>query len=163
MKNTSLQKPLEIEVLNSIKQTYLIRFAFTETALEEGSIWEFEEIQFDYKPTLSEIKGFVNNFFNMQCDKEIASDFVYEDMHVWLSTENQFNYKAAWDLAFQTNGGNLPLKFKFGSNEEPIYKTFVKIEDLQNFYIQSITYIDQVLNKYWEIKNGIDWSKYEIE
>ena len=30
-------------------------------------------------------------------------------MNIWLSSENQFNYKVAYDLALQTNGANLPI------------------------------------------------------
>jgi hypothetical protein len=40
-------------------------------------------------------------------------------MPVWLSTENQFNYKAAFDLATQTGGKSLPVTFKFGSTNNP--------------------------------------------
>ena len=40
-------------------------------------------------------------------------------MPVWLSSENQFNYKAAYDLAVQTGGATLPVTFKFGTDEVP--------------------------------------------
>ena len=51
------------------------------------------------------------------------------DAPVWLSTENQYNYKAAYDLAVQTGGETLPVTFKFGSDEQPEYHTFEKLDE----------------------------------
>ena len=39
---------------------------------------------------------------------------IWNNKRIWLSSENQFNYKVAYDLALQTNGANLPIIFKFG-------------------------------------------------
>jgi hypothetical protein len=83
-------------------------------------------------------------------------------MQVWLSSENQFNYKAAYDLAIQTNGANLPIKFKFGSTEDPIYYTFESIGDLQDFYISAMNFINTTLNEGWNKKDSINWEDYKI-
>ena len=50
-------------------------------------------------------------------------------MTVWLTMEDQFNYKAAYDIAVQSNGKLLPT-FKFGTTENPIYHKFEDLEDL---------------------------------
>lgn len=84
-------------------------------------------------------------------------------MSVWLSTENQFNYKAAYDLAVQTSGFSLPIIFKFGTTEEPIYYTFEDMETFNDFYIKAMTYINTQLSEGWVFKDSIDWSVYNIE
>ena len=80
---------------------------------------------------------------------------------VWLSTENQFNYKAAYDLAVQTNGANLPQVFKFGSTENPEYYKFETVEELTDFYIKATTYINQCLAVGWAKKDSINWDEYQ--
>lgn len=84
-------------------------------------------------------------------------------MSVWLSSENQFNYKAAYDLAVQTGGQNLPIVFKFGATDEPVYHTFSTVEELSDFYLKAMTYINTVLAEGWAEKDAIDWEKYKIE
>jgi len=84
-------------------------------------------------------------------------------MKIWLSTENQFNYKAAYDLAVQTNGSNLPIVFKFGTTNSPIYYTFETLEDLTNFYTSAMSYINTTLVEGWKEKDNINWESYKIE
>ena len=87
---------------------------------------------------------------------------VYNGVQVWLSSENQFNYKAAYDLAIQTNGKSLPVVFKFGTEDEPVYKQFNTLNELTNFYSQTMTYVQNTLAKGWQVKDSIDFSKYRI-
>lgn len=114
---------------------------------------------------LNGIKNLIINYYNSLCDKEILSGFTYEDVPVWLSTENQTNFKAAYDLAVQMQGenGTLPLKFKFGTDKEPVYRVFDNLPELTQFYTSAIGYIRSTLEKYWDIKDEINWSKYEIK
>ena len=79
---------------------------------------------------------------------------------VWLSIENQFNYKAIYDLAIQTNSKNLPVMFKFGTVEKPVYYTFNTIEELNDFYLKSIKFIQQTLENGWKEKDTFDFSPY---
>lgn len=113
------------------------------------------------KPSLEQIKTFILNAINKRTDEKILSGFVWNDNQVWLSSENQFNYKAAFDLAMQTNGANLPTVFKFGSSEEPIYYKFDTLEELSDFYMKAMTYINEQLAIGWVKKDSIDWSVYE--
>lgn len=160
-------RPLEIEVLNSIKGTYIVRFDFIEKFIENEEIsntsfWEFQEKIFEYKPSIDELKSLITDYYNKCCDVEILSGFVYDETPIWLSQENQFNYKASFDLAKQTNGSNLPVKFKFGSDIEPKYKSFETIEYLEDFYLKMNLFTNNTLNKYWELKDSIDWELYTI-
>lgn len=118
---------------------------------------------FNRVPRLYEIKNMILNWYNEQVDYKILYGFKWNDMPVWLSTENQFNYKAAYDIAIQTGGKNLPIKFKFGTTENPQYHTFETLEDLTNFYMSAMTYINNCLNEGWEQKDAINWDDYVIE
>lgn len=113
--------------------------------------------------TIDEVKKAIISDINSQTDENILSGFVWNGKKVWLSQENQFNFKAAYDLAVQTNGMSLPVKFKLGETEEgePVYHTFEKLDDITDFYISAINYINQCLNEGWEMKDGIEWSEYE--
>ena len=82
-------------------------------------------------------------------------------MPVWLSSENQFNYKAAYDLAVQTSGSNLPVTFKFGDTKNPVYYKFETIEDLQDFYMKAMIHVNSVLSEGWTSKDSIEWEEYE--
>lgn len=123
------------------------------------AIWQ--EYTFKKIPTLSEIKTLILNYYNQKIDKEIISGMKWNNMEIWLSTENQFNYKVAYDLAIQTNGENLPIIFKFGNTENPIYYEFKNIEELKDFYISSVSYIQNVLQKGWKKKDNINWDLYQ--
>lgn len=127
----------------------------------ETPLATWQEHTFDHIPTLSEIKNVIIDFYNIEIDKKIVSGLTWNDMQIWLSTENQFNYKAAYDLAVQTNGLNLPVTFKFGTNETPIYYEFSTIEELSNFYITSLTYVQNMLKEGWIKKDTINWEIYQ--
>jgi hypothetical protein len=101
------------------------------------------------KPTEVLAKRIILDWYNKDIDYKILSGFVWKNMPVWLSSENQFNYKAAYDLAVQTNGESLPVTFKFGTSDNPIYYTFETLEDFTDFYTSAINYINQTLAEGW--------------
>lgn len=122
-------------------------------------IWQ--EHTFNYIPELSDIKKVVLDYYNKQIDERILNGLVWNGMKIWLSSENQFNYKAAYDLAFQTNGTNLPIYFKFGDETEPVYHEFKTLDEISDFYITSINYIQSVLQQGWTEKESIDWNIFQ--
>lgn len=127
----------------------------------ESPLATWQEHTFNHIPTLSEIKEVITNYYNKLIDQSILSGLVWNGMKVWLSNENQFNYKVAYDLAVQTNGATLPIVFKFGDDEEPVYYEFKTLEDLSNFYITSINYVQTVLQEGWNKKDKINWDIYK--
>lgn len=116
---------------------------------------------FTRRPSFGQLKNFIISEINKRTDEKILSGFEWNGMSVWLSSENQFNYKAAYDLAVQTKGASLPIVFKFGDTENPIYHKFDTFEELQDFYIKAMTYINEQLAIGWAKKDSIDWSLYE--
>lgn len=121
----------------------------------------WQEYTFKKVPSLSEIKNIILDYYNQEIDKKILSGMTWKGMKIWLSSENQFNYKVAYDLAIQTNGKNLPIYFKFGDTETPIYYEFKTIEDLTDFYLSSVSYIQKILHEGWQKKDSINWELFK--
>lgn len=145
-----------IECVDNKRNIWKIRWDFKEV---EG-VLSFEEQTFNYRPSLKEIQDIIYTWYNKQTDQAILNGFRWKDMPVWLSTENQFNYKAAYDLAVQTSGLSLPVKFKFGTPEHPVYYTFTSLADFSDFYVQAMSYINATLDQGWTNKDNIIWDKY---
>ena len=150
---------LPIECVNPRKNKWKVRWNITEK--EDGSSDWYEQ-DYDHKPTLEEIRGTIVKFHNGQVDAKILSGFSWKDMPVWLSSENQFNYKASFDLAVQTNGQNLPVRFKFGTDKDPKYYDFKTVDELSDFYTSAIKFINDTLQAGWAEKDSIDFSVYSI-
>lgn len=127
----------------------------------ETQLGTWTEALVPFKPSLEQLKKLVLDAINKDVDEKILSGFVWKDMPVWLSTENQFNYKAAYDLAVMSQGQSLPVTFKFGTTESPVYYTFETLDDISDFYISAMAYINTTLAEGWKLKDSIDWSVYE--
>lgn len=125
----------------------------------EGEVFSYQSKVFLSKPTITDIKDTILDWYNKKIDKDILSGFVWKNMPIWLSMENQFNYKAAYDIAVQSDGKVLPT-FKFGTTDTPIYYKFEDMEDLQDFYLEAMTYVNETLAKGWQEKDAIDWTEY---
>lgn len=128
----------------------------------ESNVGTWSEHVFKKKPSLSQIKDFILSEINKRTDELILSGFTWKNRQVWLSTENQFNYKAAYDLAVQTKGKSLPITFKFGSSSNPQYYTFNSLEELTDFYTKVINHVNECLKEGWKKKDSINWEDYKI-
>lgn len=127
----------------------------------ETQLGTWTEALVPFKPSLEQLKKLILDAINKDVDEKILSGFVWKDMTVWLSTENQFNYKAAYDLAVMSSGQSLPVMFKFGTTENPVYYHFSTLEDISDFYVSAMAYINTTLSEGWSKKDAIDWSVYE--
>jgi len=107
------------------------------------------------------VKEAVVRDINEATKQKIIEGFVWNGHKVWLSSENQFNYKSAFDMAVQTGGESLPETFKFGTDEVPEYVTFETVSELRNFWTAARNHIKQTITSGWARKDGIDWSEYE--
>ena len=149
-----------IECVSPARNKWRIRWDVQEH--DDGSA-DYMETEFGYKPTLDEIKATVIGWYNKQTDDAILSGFEYEGNLVWLSSENQFNYKAAYDLAVQTDGATLPVKFKFGTDEQPVYRIFDNMADLTEFYTSAMRFIQNTLDAGWQRKDTFRLELYQME
>ena len=138
-----------------------------------GDLYEWFEVYLPKKQTstlsLQTVKDAIIADINARTDEKIISGFVWtpkaggDAIPVWLSTENQFNFKSAYDLAVQKQGATLPVTFKMGENEDgtPVYHTFETMEDADDFYLQAVAFVNQTLADGWTEKDNIDWEPYE--
>ena len=137
-----------------------------------ATLYEWREVYLYRKQTpivgFAEVKDAILADINHRTDEKILSGFTWtpeggDPIPVWLSTENEFNYKAAYDLAEQTEGASLPVKFKLGEDEEgtPIYHTFTTLPEFRDFYTKAVAHIQQTLQDGWQEKDSIDWTPYE--
>lgn len=149
-----------LECTNPVKGKWRVRWDVQQG--ENGNASYMEE-EFDHKPEDEEIRSMVMAWYNKQTDMAILSGFTYKNMPVWLSSENQFNYKSAYDLAVQTRGGTLPVTFKFGTDTEPHYHTFATLEDLTDFYTKVVKHIQDALADGWKKKDAFDLDEYRVE
>ena len=153
-----------VECINYKINKYRIRWDFKTLYNEKGDEIgvTFMEDEIAHKPTLDEIKSIVINGINKQIDDEILTGFKWKDMGIWLSLENQWNYKAVYDLSVQTNGNNLPVIFKFENNNEPIYYQFDTLEEISDFYFKMMNFINTTLLTGWRKKDSINWELYQV-
>lgn len=118
---------------------------------------------FDHRPDFAEVRKLILDTINKETDRRILQDFVWKDMPVWLSTENQFNYKAAYDLAVQSDGASLPVRFKFGTDSDPVYHVFDTVAELADFYTAAMKHISDTLAAGWAEKDSLDTKAFDAE
>lgn len=143
------------------RDKYELIYGFGED--EQGG-WNWRK-RFNYKPTMSEIRDVVISLINEETNKRILTGFTWGGKPVWLSAENQMNFKSSHDIAVQSDGANLPVKFKLGENEDgaPVYHTFTKVEPFTDFMTKAVAFINSTLNDGWKEKDSVAWTKFETE
>lgn len=149
-----------LECTNPVKNKWRVRW---DVQKKDDMTAFYMEEEFDHKPTAEEIRSMVTEWSNGQTTAAILSGFTYEDAPVWLSQENQFNYQSAYSLAVQTKGASLPVTFKFGTDSEPVYKTFSTVESLEDFYIKAVRHILNTIEDGWKKKDAFDLSLYAVD
>lgn len=115
------------------------------------------------KPNFDKAKDAILNDINERTNMKILNGMVWEEQKIWLSSENQFNFKAAYDLAVQTEGQSLPVTFKIGEDDEenPIYHEFDDMNEFTNFYVSAISHVNTCLTEGWQKKDNIDFDAYK--
>lgn len=162
-------KPLE--VVSETDHIYIVRWDYAEIKDVDSSTGQaietdlavWAEEYFYHKPSEDELRKLFTKYYNDITDNKILSGFIWNDMPVWLSEENQRNYKAMYDFAVQKSGMNLPVEFKFGTEELPMYQVFHTVEELEKFYIPAMQHVQQCLTEGWRLKDAINYSLYEIK
>lgn len=115
----------------------------------------------DGNPNLAAIKNAIAADINERTTDRIRTGLAWNQKPVWLSVENQMDWKAAYDLALQSDGANLPVKFKIGEQDgTPVYHTFTSVNAFGDFHVAWQQHIHQCLTDGWAMKDSIDWSVY---
>lgn len=156
-------------------EKYLVTYGYVEggkttVTLPDGTTEERQEAGYDYecmmthKPTEEEVRNLIIPFIDRRTDEKILNGFRWNGNPVYLSTENQMNYKAVYDLAVQTNGSVLPVKVKLGEESDgtAVYFTFEDIATFSDFYTKAVSHISACLNEGWAEKDAIDWERFVL-
>lgn len=149
-----------LECTSPAKNKWRVRW---DVQTREDDSATYMEQEFKHRPSDEEIRSTVISWYNKETDTAILSGFAYEGIPVWLSGENQFNYKAAYDLAVQTAGATLPVTFKLGTDTEPVYREFTTLEELTDFYTTAMQHIQNTLAAGWKKKDVFDLSQYAVD
>lgn len=147
-----------LECVNPKKDKWYIRWDVQEK--EEGTA-EYMECELSHKPSPSEIKTLITDWYNDKVEQRILRGLRWNETPIWLSKENQLNFKAAYDLAVQTNGSTLPVTFKLGTDEEPAYHEFKELDEFTQFYVQMVKHIQESLKLGWKKKDEFDLKHYQ--
>lgn len=147
-----------VQLYNPKKDIWIIRWE----VIKDGKGRNALSTLVSGKPSLERIKDIIISYYNNIIDNNILKEFKWNEFEVWLSKENLFNYKSTYDLAVQTNGKNLPITFKFGTDYIPVYYTFNSIVDLEDFYLKILNHINKCLKEGWREKDLINWEDYKI-
>lgn len=114
-------------------------------------------------PTKEQIKDAIIKDINDSVVRQIHEGFEWKGHKVWLSLENQANYKAAADLAEKTYDEGDTVTFRFGDEDAPDPYTFEDANEVIGFWEQVHRYIVATVKAGWDLKASIDWSAYIIE
>lgn len=135
------------------KSKWLLIFGHYED--EDGLKYHYRK-KYDHKPSKEELKGDVEGLVNAITDQKILTGFKWNDKKVWLSLENQINFRAQYDLCVQTDGASLPVKLKLGEDEDGngVYHTFEGREEFSEFYAEQVTFVYDTLAEAWNEKEA---------
>lgn len=122
---------------------------------------------------------------NARVKEKILTGYTWKVLHgedeglvanVWLSDENQTNYKAKHDTALQyPQLAEFPMQYKIGEYEErqqdeegertetkkrPIYEYFANIQELAQFYLGGVAFIESCYKEGWAKKDSMDFEPY---
>lgn len=149
-----------LECTNPIRNKWRVRW---NVVIDESGSASYMEQEYRHRPSTDEIRTLVCDWINQQTDEKILSGFSFEGNLVWLSTENQFNYKAAYDLAVQSAGATLPVTFKLGTDDKPCYRTFNTVDELSDFYVKAMAHVQTSLAEGWAAKDAFDPTLYSAQ
>lgn len=123
--------------------------------------------------SLADVKNAIIADIDAKTDEKILCGFQWTVLHgddqgkvvnVWLSVENQINYKGFHDAAHDyPEQVEFPAVFKLGQDEngEAVYESFETLAEVATFYLGAIGYIKRTVAEGWQVKNAFDWSPYE--
>ena len=88
----------------------------------------------------------------------LHGDHAGQTVSVWLSAENQNNFKAKHDAALAyPQQVPFPMRYKIGQDEQKhaIYEEFQNIGELAAFYLGGVAYIERCVDEGWQIKDEV--------
>ena len=116
------------------------------------------------KPSLEQIKQAVIADIDRQTDEKSEKGYVWQEKPVTLNCENRQNFKAVHDAAaMYPEQVTFPKTFKLSDGEDgnAVYHTFESMQELAQFYLGGLSWIEHCVEEGWKKKAAMDWSPYE--
>lgn len=146
-----------LECTNPVRNKWRVRW---DVSTDESGTASYMEEEFDHRPSVDEVKSLIEGWISDATRERIISGFTYEGVPVWLSPENQANYQRAY---IQSKiGGGVSVEFKFGTDDEPVYRRFENATELENFYLAFSEHIQQAQLEGWRFRDSIDLEPYRM-
>ena len=98
----------------------------------------------------SDVEGLVNAWV----EDGILTGFVWEGRRVWLSVENQLNYRWAMDAAVM-GGLTFPYRVRVVEGSGAGYVEMEDEEKLKQFWLGAQAHIRKMLEAGWVLKDGV--------
>jgi hypothetical protein len=147
-----------LECTNPIRNKWRVRW---DVVTDDAGTTSYMEKEFGHKPSINEIKSLIEGWISDATRERIISGFSYEGVPVWLSAENQANYERAY---IQSKiGTGISVVFKFGTDDNPVYRRFEKPSDLEAFYRAFSEHIQQAQLDGWNVRDSIDLEPYRMD
>lgn len=140
--NTTTKAESNIDYYGAIKEGFTLQKPTSIYHKFESNLWVLDESKKD------ELVLNLSNKINSDTDSKILNDFVYQDKGFYLSLENQFNYKSAYDAR---NIISYPYSVK-GKTE---FISFANAIELEVFYLAGFAYISNCIAEGWTAKEAL--------
>ncbi len=127
---------------------------------ERGGNYEYRHT-FDHNPSWEEVKAVLVDAINEHTKETILNGFVWRGQHVWLSDENQRNYMMIDKLTEDSYPMN--VKINENSNGEPIYYTFVSVEEFASFSKLASQHVIDTWRAGWNEKDKLSPDTFGLE
>ena len=134
---------------------------------ENGQGYDWRQ-EFDHVPTKQEVRDVIISHIDTRTDARILNGYQWTVLHgsdagktvnVWLSAENQSNYKAKHDVALAyPQLVTFPMRYKISEDAQKraIYEESQDISELATFYLGGIAYIERCIDEGWEEKDSVN-------
>ena len=157
--NIKFGKLNEYKPIKFINNKYVISWGL-EKVNDDSYKWKY--FVSNNKISKNEIKDIINAYVNSEVKKSIENKFEWNSMHIYLSLENQIDYKLLFDVTMLQNGKNLPETIKFKVNGENIFYEIESIEEFKDFIIKMNNHIRTCIKIGNNIKESINYVDYQI-
>lgn len=157
--NIHTGKITEFKTINYVNNKYVISWGL-EQINDDTYRWKY--FIMNTKPSVDEIKATIETYINDNTKHIIETSFYWNNMNIYLSLENQIDYKLLFDITMIKEGSNLPEKLKFKINGEKIYYDIDTIDEFKDFMISMNNHIRVCLDKGNNLKDSINYEEYKI-
>ncbi len=147
-----------IQFINPVHNRWLVSWRKDINDTNDNVIFMAEV--FNHKPNIEEIREVIEAYYNQEVQEKIKQGFKWKDYNVWLSLENQINYKSIYDL-IENKTLEKPPTIKVYKELKSAYYQFNSLQEFKDFYSEISMFIKNTLEEYWLIKDDINYSEYE--